>query len=605
MSNWVPTVKTIADNIDTVAAGTVNPIISSLVNRDQYLFERIDSYEDKSVLLAYNVPVGVDVVTADTVVYYKPDEGVNKAISTYANSVDPSHLIPSEKSFVFGIVKQVYSIDSANRADVYLKGLVDITIANLLDSTSTGLSTGPLYLSGLQAGKLTFYPGGASVYVGYAVNADQLFLNPNTDSLNQLYFNYKVYLRDQPAGTPQNNAGAWSITSPDYDLVGWVNAEDAATYYSIPSPTGAKFFYNVPSAAIVKADGTLTNAEKKDALLYKDAIPPFPAGYTMIFVNGVLQDPLDAGPGTDGTYIINNYGVWWCNDTTAYIPWTNNSTRINIVLQATKLNPHYKSAVVSSLGVYKDNSNDSTGAISVVDAETGAAGSSGDLQLKFKIPVQVDVQDPVNNTFIKDVSYDEPTGKLVVQTSPGIVDVVPGPGITVNKANGVATVSLSSFSLSDVVNDVEPEDSEFAYTGLHSYLRIKNPATTTQRIGFVGKIALPSVIPAGLPLHVKLLMFSETNTGSSPSAFKFEYAISKADGTISTAILKANNGADIVISGVEAAKSKLFEKDGSVYYFEVPASILTPGAFLNFRIARVKSTYTGYLGVVGLYWAIE
>jgi hypothetical protein len=100
-------------------------------------------------------------------------------------------------------------------------------------------------------------------------------------------------------------------------------------------------------------------------------------------------------------------------------------------------------------------------------------------------------------------------------------------------------------------------------------------------------------------------MFSETNTGSSPSAFKFEYAISKADGTISTAILKANNGADIVISGVEAAKSKLFEKDGSVYYFEVPASILTPGAFLNFRIARVKSTYTGYLGVVGLYWAIE
>lgn len=606
MSNWIPTVKTISDNIDPVSEDTLNPIIASLVGRDQYLFERIDSYADKAALLAYNVPVGVSSgVLANHTVYYKANAGLFKALSTYGTSVDPSHLIPGEEAFVFGIVKTEYTIDSALKADVYLRGLLDFTITDLLDSTSlaSNKGTGPLYLSSLEAGKLTFYPGGASVFVGYAVSATQLFLAPNIDSLNQLYFNYRLYLRDVPAGTAVNTSGTWTVGSPDYNKTGWINAADATTHYGYPTPTGAKFFYNIPSAAAITADGTLTAAEKKDALLYKDAIPPYPAAYSMIFLNGVLQHAYDTDH-TAGIYIVNNHGVWWCNDSTTYKPWyTSPNPRITIVLQATKLNPNYKQSVVSSIAAYNDVSNNSTPVLSFLDSQTANPSKTGDLLVKFTLPVEGVAQDPVGASFVKDITYDEINGKLVLQTGTGVVSVVPGPGVTVSTTNGVATVGLSNFSLSGLVSDIEPEESEFVYKGLHSYLKIKNP-NNSQRIGFVGKLALPPILPANLPLHIKLLMFGETTSSSYPVKFKFEYSVSKP-GLISDVVYKANSGADIDVTNFVANNAQLVEKLGSTYYFEVPAANLAPGAFLNFRVTRVTSNYSAPIGVLGTYWAIE
>lgn len=606
MSNWIPTVKTIADNIDPVSEATVNPIIASLVGRDQYLFERIDSYSDKSALLAYNVPVGTaSGVMVDHTVYYKANAGLFKALSTYSNSVDPSHLIPGEEAFVFGIVKSTYTIDTALKADVYLRGLIDFTILNLLDSASSTVVnlTGPLYLSSLQAGKLTFYPGGSSVFVGYAVSPTQLFLAPNIDSLNQLYFNYRLYLRDMPAGTPLDTAGTWTVTSPDYTKTGWINAASATSQYGYAAPANAKFFYNVPSAASITADGTLTATEKKEALLYKEAIPPYPAAYTMIFLNGVLQHANDTDH-TSGIYVVNNYGVWWCNDSTVYKPWyTSPDPRITIILQSTKLNPNYKAAVVSSIKAYSGANNDSTNVLGFLDEQTLTPSNSGDLVVKFNLPIQAVAQNPVGSAFVKDITYDQVTGQLMLQTGTGIVSVVAGPGTTVSTTNGVATIGLSNFSLSGLVTDIEPEDSEFLYKGLHSYLKIKNPVGN-QRIGFVGKVALPAVIPANLPLHIKLLLFGESTTSVYPVKFKFEYSVSKP-GAITDAVYKANGGADIDVTTFTANSAQLVEKLGSVYYFEVPASVLVPNAFLNFRIARVNSTYSANIGVIGTYWAIE
>lgn len=606
MSNWIPTVNTITDNIDPVSEASINPIIASLVGRDQYLFERIDSYGDKAALLAYNVPVAAGSgVAINHTVYYKANTGIKKALTGYQSSADPAHLVPGEEAFVFGIVKTTYTVDTLLRADVYLRGLIDVTITNLIDSSSTasGKTVGPLYLSSLEAGKLTYFPGGASVFVGYAVSTTQLFLAPNIDSLNQLYFNYRFYLRDIPAGTPVNSSGTWTVGSPSYTSTGWINAADAGTHYGYPVPTGAKFFYNVPTAANITADGSMTAAEKKDALLYKDAIPPYPAAYSMVFLNGVLQHAYDTDH-TGGVYIIDNRGVWWCNDSTTYKPWyTTPNPRVTIVLQTTKLNPHYKSSVVTSLKAYNDVTNDSTGAISLVDGSSSQPSSSGDLLIKFKLPTQAVTQSPVGSTFVKDIGYDEPTGKLVIQTSPGIVDVVQGPGVSVSKSNGVATVGLSNFSLSGVVTDIEPEDSEFVYKGLHSYLRIKNP-TGTQKIGFVGKLALPNVLPANLPLHIKLLMFGETTSTSYPVKFKFEYSVSKP-GVITDAVYKANSGADIDVVNFTANIAQLVQSTGSTYYFEVPASSLTANAFLNFRVARVNSTYSANVGVIAVQWAIE
>ncbi len=599
--SWISTVKTVQDNIDPIAGSTLNPIINALSSRDQYLFERIDSYDDKSVLLAYNVPTDSSVI-AGTVVYYKPnnDSGVNTlkpALSTYQNSVDPSHLVPDERSFVFGIVKEKYG----DAADVYLRGLITITIADLLDdvSTASGKVTGPLYLSSLQAGKLTFYPGGASVFVGEAITEDSLFLAPNIDSLNQLYFNYKVYLLTKVAGTASLASTTYTITTSDFDKVGWVDADDAVTEFGYIKPAGAKFYYNVPTTETIKNDGTLSDEEKKHALLLKEALPPYPAAYTMLFMNGVLQQPYSAEH-TDGNYIIDNSGIWWVADQVNYIPWKVASEPLNILLQTTKLNPNYKAAIVTSITPV----NEKTGQLlTFVDKTSGLQAEQGDLAYKINIPVYSPVT-PADDKFVKNISYNQDESRIDLTLGSGVVDVTAGAGIRLTKTSGVVNISLLNYSLTGLVTDIEPEESDFTYKGLHSYLRIKNP-TGVQRVGFVGKFQLPESIPANTPLTIKLLAFGEGTNSSISASFRFEYAISKAGQMVTNAVTDGF-GSEILINNLINSTPRLVstDKDG-VICFKIPATALAAGAFVNFRIARTNSAYTNNIGVLGVNWVIE
>ncbi|NBQ67621.1 MAG: hypothetical protein EBU46_01840 [Nitrosomonadaceae bacterium] len=630
---WNPTVKKVVDR-EPVAAATLNPIITALADRDQFLYERTASFESKSVLLAYDLLVDPEAdVAANDIVYYKPDTGLNLAKMGFDSTVSKVHFTPINNSFAIGIVKQVYTAGEEAKADVYLMGIIELDVASLMVAGETFVP-GPLYLSKADAGKLTATPGGLTVYIGYAIDSTHLFLHPNYDSLNQLFFNYRFELVNRPTGVPELDDDVWTIPYADNTKVGWTPA--ATSPYAAVAPPRAKFFYNLPVATNINADVTLSSEEKVDAVELRQAFPPYPHHFSMVFVNGILQQAW-SDVSNNGAYIIDSAGLWWCDDTDGNAPWPvdllatstvtfNSSTdkvlrsahglsngdkvsfmtsgtlpnNVVIVLQFVKLNPDYKASVVTSLKPYVDDEVDTGSMVEFRAAGLPTAKAiTGDLLLKLKLKTSTSAETPITNQAVKSVSFNNLTGELEVLTGSVITGVVGKQGVNANiSEDGVLTLTLTSFALAGPVEDVEPEDSEYIYKGLHSYLRLKNPQSNS-KVGLTGKIRLPGNLPANKNLKLSLLAYGSTSSNNN-AKFRCEYSISAA-GTISDAVLKTNNGNDISVGPWVANTAAEITNSN----FEIPAAALKDNCIVNFRISRVYSAdYTGDVNVLGITWSI-
>ena len=371
------------------------------------------------------------------------------------------------------------------------------------------------------------------------------------------------------------------------------------------------YYYNIPLASVITNDTNLTAQQKKDAILLKQAIPAYPAAYTMLFNNGVLQTQNDTDHAT-GVYIVNGDGIWWCNNTTSNTPWATGGQAVNLLLQTTKINPFYKEAVVTSLAPLVSTSNNSSSVISFIDKAAGVAASTGDLLLKFNLPVTTTSAITGTPVAVKSLEFKAETGALSITTGPAISGITAGPGLTVSAPDattGIVQVAMDNYTLSGDVSDLEPEEADYVYLGLHSYLRIKNPAAN-QLIGFVGKFQLPQIIPTGLSLKIKLLTFSESNVAT--ATFNFTYSISKI-GSIGDTVYSGTylTGANIAIPALIANTAKLIDYNTqAIPYFEIPAAKLVGSAYpayVNFRIVRAFASggSTANVNILGVTWAIE
>lgn len=695
--SWNNVVKRIVDG-DQVSAAELNPILATLVDRDQYLFNQIGQYADKSVLLAYNLVVNSDTpVSKGQLVYFKENVGLTPAKVGFDADFNITHFSPMHNSFAVGLVKEVISLDEDSVATVYLQGIVEgLDIDSLLETGESfgPAEAGPLYLSKTEAGKLTKSPGGLSIYIGFAFNNTTLLLHPNYDSLNQLFFNYKFDLVDRPAGIPALSSGTWSVEYPDVNKVGWLPV--ASSPYRTLAPAGAVFIYNLPADATIAADVSLSTTEKAQATALKHALPPYPHYFTTVTVNGVQHHAYDADH-TDGSYLVNNAGLWWFKNANESQPWAtdirtkgivtfdtvNNLVKVvahglvagnqvsflssNGVLPANlelntvyyvsatglnadefkitdvagaapktlgsligtptimlswlsnkgstvqrpkqqvsfvKLNPDYKSALVTSIQPYSDDLVDSRKSIKLISAEDGVSEkSTGDLLLKFQLSTNTKVQSPVVGSAVKSVTFNNLTGELEVKTGDVVTGINYTEGLIATPGtDGIWTISLANFTAAGDVADIEPEDCDYIYKGLHSYLRLKNPSGSA-RTGFVGKVKLPASIPAGKNFKVKLLLFGASSSNNY-AKFKFEYSVS-APGAVNDTVTKTNNGNDITVqpTGGYIANTAAWITNS---YFQVPAVSLSAGAFVNFRLARVNSSdYTHDIGVLGVAWAVE
>lgn len=683
--NWIPVLKKIIDG-ERIEAAEINPILAALADRDQYLYEQLNSYADKSVLMAYDLLVDPDAtVTAGAVVYYKPDAGLNPAKVGFDTDLNVSHFTPDKQSFAIGVVKTVNVLTDADKADLYLSGIIEVDVASMLQTGDT-FQAGPLYLSKTEAGKLTVSPGGLAIFVGFALDEDRLFLHPNFDSLNQLFYNYKFDLVDRPSGIPVYSS-EWTIAGADVNRLGWIPADDSPLVAL--KPTGAAFYYNIPADEDVLDDVTLSADEISDALSLKKALPPYPHHFVQLFVNGVLQHQ-KTDDYTTGNYIINNAGLWWMTDAAETQPWAEtladnsivtfddstdvvqlaghglaNGTPVSFVtsgtlpnnvesntvyyvintdtddfqistteggsavdigsgatgthalswlvekgdtadrprtvLQFVKLNPDFKSSIVSSLTPYTDEVNDTSKVIQLIKADDRVStGSIGDLLIKFTPTVTTTQESVVTNRAVKTITYNSLTGTFDIEDSEVVTNITAKNGINVEvQSDGGHVLTLSSFSLSGPVEDIEPEDADYLYKGLHSYLRLKNPVSGG-KTGLVGKIVLPDGLPADKNLKISLLCYGSATSGN-PAKFKFEYSVSKP-GLISDAVTKTNGGADISAGTWTANTAAVLTSS----YFEIPSTAFSAQSAVNFRLSRVYSAdYTGDVNVLAVYWSIE
>lgn len=350
---WLASVSKINNGQD-VSAEVVNPIIKQLTQREQHLFEKLADIEDRSVLISSNLPVlpaADSFVNKYTVVFYDQEgsggsltKGLAPAqVKFSVPSAFSSAYTPDNSAFVAGIVKERVG----DNADVYTLGYVlldtdiDAASGGLMPATEATLSRaladfspGPFYLSGTDAGKLTRNPGGVAIYVGYAFSRREFLLAPNVSEFNQFFTTYQFNLLDRAAGIPELVGDEWTATGTTevngdggINHVGFIPSDSADLSTAITSlmPTGAKFFYNLPTAELISQDTGINEAAREEQTELARTLPPNPTNVTLLTVNGVIQSNRENSD--DGSYLINSAGIWWFDDLDGFQPWASDTTQ--------------------------------------------------------------------------------------------------------------------------------------------------------------------------------------------------------------------------------------------------------------------------------------
>ena len=719
MTPWVPIIKKVENGVE-VSAEVINPILKGYTDRTQHLYEKFDSVLDKSVLVAFDQKVIDNSVAKYSVVFYNTSvnpAGLELTKTGFEAASTGSLFKSANSSFIFGVVGTDVPPSGDKKADVYLQGLIDLPgtnfVTQMLETGHPTFTGGPLFLSSKERGKLTAEPGGLAVFVGYAKTTSSFYLNPSYESVNEFFFNYRFNLTDRPAGRPEYDGSNWTVQDVQNTKLGWIPAS-GVTGQPTGDFTGSLFYYNIPSDANIDADTTLNTKEKSDAKALRKSLPPHPGQFNFLTVNGVMQQIKEIA-GDTGIYFINDYGVWWYDNTNGKAPWAqdindvrnfvvntttnevsiqksavdvahnysvgqllkfkqgagatfptatpafsqntayqvktvvsstkftlnpvgdtattidftgagsgNNyayftpqawdqhkgteSLRPKMVLQFVKINPDYKAAVVTSLKPSNTSDNNSTGVIKFVSsADTNVEAKTGDLDVKFNLPVLAVTESPVTNSAVKSVFYNQATGKLETKVSPVVTSLTGiGAARVVANPDGSHTITVNDSSLSSLVSSIEVEQSRLEFIGLHSYLRIDY---TNLPAGFVGKFILPPTVP-NLSLTLKLLILGRSNVSGSRRnvKLKFDYVVSKPN---------------TVLNSSAAGTSTFFYQLPSTYIKDtllqvepveltIPAAQLVANGMVNFRIHRVKATvgeepneYDQPFCIVGTYWNIS
>lgn len=331
---WVPAVTNITNGED-VSAEVLNPILSQHTQREQHLYEKFIAVADKSVLVAFDQPVfNTTDIRKNLVVFYtrevvlgEPKEGLELAKVNFIVSNNENSFSAGNSTYGIGLVKSLNN--DSTIADVYIAGLVELDHDiddpdfGIMQSNETSVETfepGPLFLSRTEAGKVTRNPGGIAIYVGYAFNRTSFLIAPNVSEFNQFYTTFRFNILDRPAGKPVLTGDTWTVTEVDLTKAGWVGVDDLPEAYAEVAPEGSKFFYNLPDESDIDNDTGISEADRSEQKALALALPPNPPNLTMLVVNGVIQTAVDS-INTDGLYLVNDYGIWWFDDSDGQQPW--------------------------------------------------------------------------------------------------------------------------------------------------------------------------------------------------------------------------------------------------------------------------------------------
>ena len=687
---WVPTVRTIKDGED-VSQSVVNVPLNQLIQREQHLYEKFDQLEGKSVLVSFGKPIYPTELTGANpvrdgkldIVYYRSDtggDGLCRAQTGFSSTNTNGMYSPNKSNYAFGILK---AVSPSGLGDCYLEGLCELStpiddLTNGLIESENGVvetfEVGPYYISRKYPGKITKNPAGIPTYVGYAISKTSFLLGPSVDEFSQFFINYRYNILDRPVATPVLTSGVWTIpTTSNPNRLGWIQANSTnLPGYTIPtSPTGkvAKFFYYIPSNIAASDSLELTSlsaSEIAEANELRGLLPPVPANFVQLLANGITQRLCDTYT-PDGIYTIDNYGIWWFENTqylqpwaddilTGYPSWSPNNwpayqgtsyTRPRLYLSFSKFNPALRTQLVSSVtpfnnlsdyGVADANKNNSANFISFYNSSNKTVSSpTGDLMVKvtpqfvntgnsgaFTAPT-TQTSTYTANRAVADLSYDNIQGKFVKSVTPVVSKITGTGGINITEVtpnSGNYTIGYLDQGMSGLVDSIEPINSRLEFRGLSSYIKLPYNAVVTVPYGLIGKVILPKNSLSGVPMNLVMQVFgasgyaiSSSNTGLT---FNFEYSCTTAQNSSAAADkLLINNLVRTASQASSVVSTVLTDSSVSAYTaytpvnltgnFIIPASYVSEDTVINFKITRsvgATSNYTGDIGILGIYWNV-
>jgi hypothetical protein len=466
----------------------------------------------------------------------------------------------------------------------------------------------------------------------------------------------------------------WALTVSTYPRkLGWIAAEDAVAAGAI-APPGAVFYYNIPNSLDIDSDQGLDNYvidegtaneriiyfEKDEALDFKKYIPPLPANFIQLYIDGVLlryKDIYDV----DGVYSVNEYGLWWYAAEDGKQPWASTypeddmgfpelwkssikstiaDSRKNIFVSFSKFNPALKTQLVSSLKAFNTSTDKTSNFLNFYNAEDiNSISPTGDILLSINAPTEyvgyksealttsdlVSLNDdfvypPLEYTggsyprstditfgrAIAAIKYSKTRGAFTAAITPVVSKITGSGGINVTpQGNGIWNVDYLSQGITGQVDSIEPINARLEFRGLTSFIKFPYPSATPY--GLIGKILLPKGYPGGKSLKLIFHVFGDVSSTSDKNiAFDFEYSTTPIyRAALSSTQLNqtiVNNASDY--TSIAPIQFSLTSEDYTAYRlikiqneeFYIPAERIIEDTVINFKISRVIANENNYAG---------
>lgn len=308
-SNWLNNIKHVTPG-EPVQAGVVSRPDRALVDRTEYLKQRLDAAALGQAIFDVDATVASDVLPGQPVYWNPTTQRYERALA--AVEVDPTTqaLVTQRSSDVLGLC---YKKKNDTLADIVISGVV--RLPEITNAITGPVAPGRYYLSTAEPGKLVSGRPPVMVSVCYVQGvkdncADEpwVVVTPQITDILEDHIHYRFELVPRPAG--EHDAaqaladGYHTIENADAALEGWLPADDAV--FAGRAPAGAKFGYNFSQHA---------------ALSY--VWPPQPMQAVAVLWDkganrvGATEIPL----GSNGLCVVDVNGIWWMSDCYSEVPW--------------------------------------------------------------------------------------------------------------------------------------------------------------------------------------------------------------------------------------------------------------------------------------------
>jgi hypothetical protein len=367
MASYPTTVRGVV-NGQAVEASITNQSAQDLAERTDWLKEQLAAVSAGSQIvirsqtvtsgLAVGTPVYLDVATST----FKAAVG-DVDTSTYKTAA-PQAMWQGVISAISGATGDVLMAGTMTQSTVAWAALFDAGV----------FVAGPVYLSEDTAGKLSPTPGDLGIYVGHLSASGTLLVRGAGNNPYLSHVHLQRTLLGKPAGTVVDPApgGTHTVNTPNAGQQGWLPANN--TYFTgyvvgVQIPTGAKFGYNIQHAS--------------EAAL-REIFPLVPTDNAQFSQTGLVL--------YSSTVVVNQYGIWWMDDTYSNAPWpvdyAATTTADDIVLWTSRLMAQQDIVAAVSAAIAEDvNATVSTYAASRIVAGDGTAvtGSNSDVNGAYGI----------------------------------------------------------------------------------------------------------------------------------------------------------------------------------------------------------------------------